>query len=250
MSEEISKIPAFITVRSASRRLPGKCFLEFGDMTVLEHVIRRALHYGLEPIVCTTQDETDDAIAELAIKSNVKYFRGPTVNKLLRWRLCCEYFGLSSFHSVDADDPFFCGEEVRRSYDLLKSGCDMVAPSPSSSSGGATVGYSLTADIVARATTGTSTDSDTEMMWSYMDRVKGLKKITLSDPEHFIIRYRMTLDYPEDYILLEAVRLIVGNLATREQIYQVLGANPDMAKLNAFRSVEWSENQLSKSLKK
>jgi spore coat polysaccharide biosynthesis protein SpsF len=241
-------IPALITVRSASSRLPGKCFLPFGDMSVLEHVVRRAWHYGLDPIVCTTNDPVDETIVELATRCNVKYFRGPTVNKLLRWSLCCDHFGLSSFHSVDADDPFFCGEEVHRSYTLLQTGFDMVEPSPSSSAGGATVGYSLTADVVKRASDGTADDLDTEMMWSYVDRLPRINKTILNDPVDHIIRARMTLDYPEDYILLEAVRLLVGNFATREEIYALFLNNPDIHRVNEFRTEEWIKNQKDKSI--
>ena len=101
------KIPAFITVRSSSTRLPEKCFLPFGEGSVLEHIIKRVRHYDLDPIICTTIEKSDDPIVELAKKCNVKFFRGPVANKLLRWSQCCEHFDLESFHSVDADDPFF-----------------------------------------------------------------------------------------------------------------------------------------------
>lgn len=245
----IENIPSLITVRSTSKRLPGKCFLSFGGVSVLEHVVLRARHYGLAPIICTTRDPEDDRITELAESAGVPHYRGPTDNKLLRWRECCEHFGLDAFHSVDADDPFFCGDEVKRSFALLQTGFDMVAPTLSSSAGGATVGYSLTAEVIARACKGLKDNADTEMMWSYMERVPGLKKTLLSDPESHVVRARMTLDYWEDYVMMEAVRLIVGNLATRSEIAELLERNPDLEKINAFRTAEWSEKQQFKSLK-
>jgi len=241
-------ITALITVRSTSSRLPGKCFLPFGQGSVLEHVINRAHHYGLDPVICTTQDGEDDRIAGLASRLGIRCFRGSRINKLQRWNDCCHEFGIEAFHSVDADDPFFCGDEVRRSFALLESGYDMIAPAPSSSSGGATVGYSLRAEIVEKACIGLHYETDTEMMWSYIERVPGIRKIILGEPLTAIIHARMTLDYPEDYVLLEAVRLIVGNLASREQIADVLERNPDLTEINAFRSSEWSENQRKKSL--
>ena len=240
------KIPAFITVRSSSSRLPEKCFLPFGEGSVLEHIIKRAQNYDLEPIVCTTTEESDDSIVELAKKCNVKFYRGPVTNKLLRWSQCCEHFSLDSFHSVDADDPFFCGDEVKRSYELLQTGFDMVSPSPSSSGGGATVGYSLTADVVKQASLGMRDDLDTEMMWLYIEAVSGIKKTTLSDPHENIIRDRVTLDYHEDYILLESIRLLIGEMGSREDLYNLLKNNPDLSRINAFRSEEWSQNQKRK----
>jgi len=244
-----SEIPSLVTVRSTSSRLPEKCFLPFGEVPVLEHVVLRAKHYGLSPIIWTTRDPEYDRIVELAERACVPYYRGPTDNKLLRWSECCEHFGLDAFHSVDADDPFFCGDEVKRSFALLRSGYNMVAPAPSSSAGGATVGYSLTTDVIARACEGLDENADTEMMWSYVERVPGLRETVLSDPQQHVVRARMTLDYWEDYVMLEAVRLIVGNMASRADVAELLERNPDLEKINAFRTAEWSEKQQSKSLK-
>ena len=239
-------IPAFITVRASSSRLPRKCFLPFGDSSVLSHVIKRAQHYSLAPIICTTDQKEDDAIAVLAISHDVPCFRGSNVNKLRRWRDCCREFSIDSFHSVDADDPFFCGEEVKRSFALLKDGFDMVAPNQLSASGGATVGYSLVADIVERACESVAEHEDTEMMWPIVERLPGIRKTTLSDPEEAPIGARLTLDYQEDYVLLEAVRQILGNFASRIEVYELLERNPDLHRINAFRSEEWSKNQQNK----
>ena len=60
----------------------------------------------------------------------------------------------------------------------------------------------------------------------------------------------MTLDYHEDYVLLEAVRLLAGNLASRAEIARLLARNPDLGRINAFRSAEWAANQKSRSLPK
>ena len=122
----------------------------------------------------------------------------------------------------------------------------MVAPSPSSSSGGATVGYSFTADIVKQASLGTSDDLDTEMIWSYVEKVSDIKKTILSDPHENVIRDRMTLDYHEDYIFLEAIRLLIGNMGSRKDLYNLLKGNPILSTINAFRTKEWSQNQKRK----
>ena len=239
-------ITAFITVRASSSRLPKKCFLPFGEASVLSHVITRAQHYDLAPIICTTDEKEDNGIAELAISREIPCFRGSSVNKLRRWRDCCREFAIDAFHSVDADDPFFCGEEVKRSFALLGEGYDMVAPNRLSALGGATVGYSLTADIVERACEGVAEHEDTEMMWPIVEQVPGIRKTTLSDPEEAPIGNRLTLDYQEDYVLLEAIRQILGNFASRLEIYELLERNPDLHRINAFRNEEWSTNQQNK----
>ena len=247
MKNKKGKIIGFITVRTTSTRLPKKCLLPFGESTVLNHIIRRAIWYGIEPIVCTSIDPEDDVIEQVAADEKVKCFRGLLQNKLKRWADCAEYFDIDMFHTIDADDPFFDGEEMKKSMRLLSAeNIDMVYPTESSSSGGASVGYSLTTDIVKQACSNLSEETDTEMMWSYIEKISNLKSKILTEERKFIPKMRLTLDYEEDYWLLESVRRIVGNLADRSKIDDLFIKNPDLYKINWFRNEEWKAGQLSK----
>ena len=240
-------VNALITVRSTSSRLPAKCFLPFGGGSVLEHVIRRCLHFDLRPIVCTTRNRDDDAIEVLAIRLGVECYRGPTENKILRWSECCQHFNLDSFHSVDADDPFFDGDEIKASMRLLKEGpYDMVSPTVSSSAGGASVGYSLTAEVVKRASDAIPIDADTEMMWYYMEKIQNIRTQVLPEEKPLPFKVRLTLDYEEDYWLLESVRRISGNFAKRQEINHLFLTNPDLYKINWFRNEAWQAGQIAK----
>ena len=242
------KIPAFITVRTSSSRLPQKCLLPFGNGNVLEHIIRRAKHYGLDIIVCTSVDKSDDVIQLIAEKEDVKCFRGNMLNKLRRWRDCCDHFNIEKFHTIDADDPFFDGELIKKSFAMLNKGYDMVCPTKSSSAGAATVGYSMTKDIIYKACELARENEDTEMMWCYVNKVEGLRKITLPEQEANQIQVRLTLDYEEDYWLLQVVRRIVGNLASRKNVDELFRRNPDLHKINWFRNEEWLKNQVAKKM--
>tara|TARA_B100001769_G_C22112236_1_gene602090 strand:+ start:3956 stop:4687 length:732 start_codon:yes stop_codon:yes gene_type:complete len=238
---------ALITVRSSSNRLPRKCFLSFGNMTVIEHMIKRVKHYKLKPIICTTNESEDVEIVNISRKLGVDYFCGSSINKLMRWRDCCRKFKIKIFHTVDADDLFFCGKEVLRSLSVLKKGYDMVSPSPSAANGGCTVGFSLTSNVVERACDNLHVDTDTEMMWNFIEKLQNIKIKELEDPKESIIKERMTLDYPEDYVMLKNILSKVGNLGSREEIARILKDNPDIARINSFRNKQWKDNQLKKS---
>jgi spore coat polysaccharide biosynthesis protein SpsF (cytidylyltransferase family) len=247
--EVIRRIPGLVTVRTSSSRLPKKCLMGFGDGNVLEHIIRRARHFSIEPIVCTSVDHTDDAIERIAAAEGVKCFRGSLANKLKRWSDCAARFDLKAFHTVDADDPFFDGPEMHRSFAFLdQGGFDMVAPTESSSAGGASVGYTLTADIVKRAGAGLPDEADTEMMWYHVAKVPGLKKATLPERDANPVKVRLTLDYVEDYWLLESIRRMVGGLAPRAAIDDLLRRNPDLYRINWFRNEEWAAGQAAKKV--
>ena len=47
-----NKFVGLILVRSKSK-ISNKCFLKFGKMNILEHIIKRCKFYKIEPIVCT-----------------------------------------------------------------------------------------------------------------------------------------------------------------------------------------------------
>mgnify|MGYP000734063862 FL=1 len=239
----------FITVRTSSTRLPKKCLLPFGESTVLNHIIRRAVLYSFEPIVCTSTSKEDDIIEEIANKEGVKCYRGSLDNKLQRWLDCANHFNIDTFHTIDADDPFFDGDEMISSMKMLQEeGVDMITPTESSSAGGASVGYSLTTDIVKRACKDLDKDTDTEMMWYYIEKVPDLKTKILPETRRKISNMRLTLDYEEDYWLLESVRRILGNLASRDEVDKLFLSNSDMYKINWFKNEEWKAGQLSKKI--
>ena len=243
-------IPGFITVRSNSSRLPSKCFLPFGEKcNVLEHIIRRAKYYNIDPIICTSTDSEDDLIEKLAEREGVKCFRGSLINKLQRWADCAVHYKLKAFHTVDADDPFFDGDKMKRSFKLLLSkNLDVVSPTIESSEGDASVGYSIKTETVLRALKGLKPETDTEMMWFYLDKLESLKKEVLPSILKCELKLRLTLDYEEDYWLLESIRRIVGNLASREKIETLFIKNPDLYKINWFRNSEWKVAQNSKKI--
>ena len=244
-----SKPIGLITVRTSSTRLPSKCLLPLGDETVISHVVKRAISYGIEPIICTSTDKSDDILEEISKELGVKCFRGSLVNKLKRWLDCAEHFEVNSFHTIDADDPFFDGSEMIESLNLLKSGnCDVVCPTKSSSAGAASVGYSLTSAVIKRALVNIGDDTDTEMMWFYLEKVHGIRMAILPESRRQISGIRLTLDYEEDYWLLASIARILGNSASRDAVNQLFLNNPDLAKVNFFRNEEWKEAQLSKKI--
>ena len=242
-----SEYIGLVTVRTSSTRLPNKCLLPFGEGNVISHVVKRAISYGIRPIICTSIDPSDDILENIAKELNIECFRGSMKNKLKRWSDCVEKFNIENFHTIDADDPFFDGDEMIESLELLKSqNCDVVSPTKSSSSGGASVGYSLTRDIVKKALVGIDADTDTEMMWYYLEKINGINMKILPDTRNADSKVRLTLDYEEDYWLLASIVRILGNDANRIQINKLFSTNLDFAKINLFRNDQWQSAQKSK----
>ena len=132
---------------------------------VLEHVVRRAQHFDIEPVICTSDCASDDSIARVAEALSVPVFRGPAKNKVLRWKLAAEKFKVPIFHTLDNDDPYFDETYVKRSLGILDSRHNMmvICPSPMSSAGAALSGYSVRTVGLRQALKGLPTDAETEM---------------------------------------------------------------------------------------
>ncbi len=208
-------IPIFITVRTASTRLPNKCLLPLGDCKVIEHVIRRCKHAGFRTIVCTTIHPSDDILEHLADVEGVEIFRGAT-DPQARWLACADWFDIWSFHALDCDDPYFCPKEVERSYSYMNDlGLHCVMPTKSSS-------------INALGMMGTS-----------ISRRPGETKILpeAGNPRH----WRLTLDYPEDYWLLATIARLAPLSASRDEIDGL--ASRQLYYINYFRNKDWEDNQ-------
>ena len=71
------------------------------------------------------------------------------------------------------------------------------------------------------ASNGTKNNTDTEMIAPFLKNTN-LKFVQLPDPTKGLIKNRMTLDYYEDYIFLQCIRAVCGNLATRYEIANFL----------------------------
>jgi spore coat polysaccharide biosynthesis protein SpsF len=251
----MQKYDSLITVRTSSSRLPGKCLLRFGnEESLLEYIVKRALSYGLNPIICTSVDHSDDIIEEISNKCNIPCFRGSLTNKMKRWLDCAEFYKLNYFHTIDADDPFFDGHRMKHSLDALtKFKYDYVRPSDYSDSGAGTEGYSIFVPFLKKVCAIHDSDSlDTEMAVYYFEQFEDARYLTLSNPVYAIDIDkeipRLTLDFFEDYIYLNALSFAIDHVSKREEIESLLLKCPSEINFNVKLNIIWKNNQLQKRI--
>ena len=157
-------------------------------------------------------------------------------------------YDVDYFHSIDADDPFYDPDVMKYSMDFLKEEeLDYVEPTDLSSAGNASVGYSLTKNIIEKACNLYQEGEDTELMWYFLEKVPGAKYRKLKENELTSkIKARLTLDYDEDYWMLCSLCRILGNNVSRKEVDIFLNKNPDFIKINYFRNNQWKNLQNSR----
>ena len=211
-------ISCLITARSNSKRLPGKCFLKLGNLTVIEHIVRRCEHFGFAPYICCPAEDVE-AMRET---SCLDVFGLTTDNVEELVISAAHHFKKDIFHHLDGDDPFFDRDMVVESIQcFLRGKFSRILPSIFSQVGSAIVGTSYNLKATSDAT---------------ME--------VLPDPAHQVWPQRLTLDYEEDYHLISAVnRMVGGYIAPRWAVDELFTRNPDLHKINWFRNQEWKERQ-------
>jgi spore coat polysaccharide biosynthesis protein SpsF (cytidylyltransferase family) len=239
------EITGLLTVRTKSSRLPNKCLLKLGESTVLEHDIARAKYFGIRVIICTTEEESDDVLETLAEKNKTLIFRGSTENKLKRWLDCADHFNLEDFHTIDADDPFLDFNLVKKSMEKLRENqLEVVYPSKRSDQGAATVGYSFDVNSLRKIVNQIEINQDTEMINPWItDNLVNVARID-EDFQHQN-EIRLTLDYYEDYLLIQVLHKLIGSFENRRAIDEIFVRNPDLFRINSNMSEVWKSRQRS-----
>jgi len=233
-----------ITVRTSSSRLPKKCFLPLGRKHVLGYVVDRCKYFGIIPIVCTSTDIGDNPIEDYCIEQDIQYYRGSLNNKLKRWYDCANFFGISKFHTIDCDDPFFDPDLVNESLQILEStGMDVVFPTKISSTGTASVGYSIRTSALIKIEGIDDNNLNTEMVDQIFSQYNSISTQELETERDELEGIRLTLDYPEDYILIRALDLLSEGMPSRDELRKIIAKNPDLKKINGFRTGDWAINQ-------
>jgi len=111
------KLGVIIQSRMGSSRLPNKMTLPFyKGKGIFEIILNRLNEAQLEiPIIlATTDNERDDCLVEIAIKNNIRVFRGSENNVLERFIKAAEINNIQKIIRICADNPFLDIEDLER----------------------------------------------------------------------------------------------------------------------------------------
>ncbi len=245
------KTAIFITIRMDSSRLPGKTMRTILGKPVLEHIVQRAkLTKNFDEIVvCTTEREVDDQVADLAENLGVKVFRGSLEDKLERWNGAAKQYGIDYIVTFDGDDLFCEPMLLDMGAEQIKEGkYDFIEAPPKLICGAFTYAFTVKALNKVCDIKGST---DTEMMWTYFKDTGLFRTGYLEDVDsiYFSDEYRLTLDYPEDLDLFTKVFEhfnCVNNDVPLKEIVRYFKEYPEIPKINIGRQQEFLDNQKRK----
>lgn len=231
-------IIAILQARMGSSRLPGKVLKTIKGKTLLELYLNRVKPSQLidQIVVATTDQEADDAIAELTIRLGFEVFRGSEQDLLDRYYQCARKYHADVVVRITPDDPFVDYQVVDRAISIFQeNNVDFVTNhlTPTFPEG-------LDVEIYSFSTLEKLWDqaellSEREHVFPYIQNYPEEFRIINFTQEQDNSHLRWTIDYDCDY---EMTKVIYDHLYEQKQIFlqedilQLLQRHPEIAEMN------------------
>ncbi len=204
------KVLAIVVARSKSTRLPGKATLPIASVGALEHLFARLdiakdRQLLTTVVFCTTTDNSDDGLANLASDFNVPVFRGDVDNVLKRMSLAFEAFSDHELVLRITGDDILCDPTyLGKTIDFhLSTGADYTDAKALPSGTEVEVFDSSVLRYLLRYAHDTS---GTEYLTNYIADNKHIFSCeSLPVDSCHQVNARLTLDTPEDYLVINTM---------------------------------------------
>ncbi len=247
-------IAAIIQARLDSTRLPKKVLLKVNGQPLLSCMIERIKRAEKidKIVVATTTAVLDDEIEIFCKDENVECFRGNEKDVLDRYYSCARQIGAKVIVRLTSDCPLIdpsvidevvsCYLENSFKYDYVAN----TVPPPGTYPDGMDVEV-FSFNLLEKAWKNAKKPSEKEHVTFYFWKNPGLFKIYRHDLKIDLSKYRLTVDYKEDYLLIKKIVEHFHNdklLFTMEDIIAFLKKNPDILKINQDieRNVGWQKS--------
>ena len=238
---------AIIQARMSSTRLPGKVLLPLAGKPVLFHDVERARNAkALDVVIVATSTESeDDAIADFCAQYGYRCFRGSRDDVLARYAGAAAEAHLDTIVRITSDcpliDPAIIDETIAAYHDASCDYLSNIGP------GERTFPRGLDCEVFSRAALDRANAeakelTEREHVTPYIRENKNatftLGTQVTAQGIYMRPQYRLTLDYAEDYQLLEQLYAVFykeGSLVDVPTVLSYLDAHPEMVAINAFR---------------
>lgn len=228
------KIGFVIPSRLKSTRLPRKNLLYLGSQSALGWAIDRAkMSTSIdEVVVATTPLKTDADVTKVCCEKKVRYYQGDPVDVLKRLRDTAEYFDFDYVVNITPDNTLFSIYLIDLMVTNIKqSGADYYRFKDIMLGSGI---YALKREALQTVCDFKET-LDTEI-WGPLFHEKYFDVVELDTPEFLKADYRLTMDTPEDYLMLnriyEDLNISKENIVELERVINYLNKNPEVAGIN------------------
>ena len=205
------QIHCIVQCRLSSSRLPAKIFLPGPKKTLIEHLLERLKKskYIKKVIIATTSNPNDDFTCKFLEKKN-NIFRGSEENVLERYYKCAKRYKSKIIVRVTSDCPLMDYRLIDEMIESFwKKDCDYLSNihPPSLPNGFDIEIFTIDALEIAhqKAKKLFQKEHVTPYIWKQPNKFKILNYSHNQDDKRSYKKYRLTLDYLEDYLVIYEV---------------------------------------------
>lgn len=227
--------------------MPNKILLPFTGRRKLRSIdilIKRARKVKLPIVLATTKLKSDNKLVSY-VKKNYKLdiFRGANKNKLKRWHDCFKKFKIKKAIIIDGDDVFFdydiCKKLIKKKdkYEIISAPKNMIT---------GLFTHMLSMSALNKMRPYFLKNQDSEMIEPYIKKARILVKKLPVSKFYVNKKIRITLDYKEDYKMMNYIYKEFSATTNSIKIIKFLSKKKKISEINYFRENFWRLNQRKK----
>jgi glutamate-1-semialdehyde aminotransferase/spore coat polysaccharide biosynthesis protein SpsF (cytidylyltransferase family) len=233
-------IVAIVQARLGSTRLPGKTLADISGQPMISWVVRRVERARRvdKVIVATTDDPSDDPLAEFCGSAGFGCFRGSTDDVLDRYVAAAKFMGADTVVRITGDCPLIDPDII----DEVVAAFEATGADYASNVLRATYPEGLDVEVVSlaaleRAARTAKNPSDREHVTAYIRNTEEFETASVvSQLSRRVTDIRLSVDEPEDLKLIRAIyERLPGNPvdSSSADVLTILDREPSLLNLNA-----------------
>ncbi|MFH1645372.1 MAG: glycosyltransferase family protein, partial [Candidatus Omnitrophota bacterium] len=202
-------VAAIIQARMSSTRLPGKVLMLINGKPMLMYMVERVLAaLSIDKvIIITSTDSSDDPIAQLCEKNKFLLYRGSLEDVLERYYQAAVYYKVDTVVRLTADCPLLDPDMIDKVVAVYKEGKydyvgNTIPPKWSVPVGMDVEVFSF--EKLAQLSREVKNRTDREHVTFYLWKNPDIFKIYRYENKEDLSRFRLTVDYKEDFELVKA----------------------------------------------
>lgn len=247
-----------VQARTGSSRLPGKVLLPVAGAPVIVRLLERVLaaRTPFDLVVATTVRSEDDGLSALVRRFGVRVYRGHPTDLLDRHYCAAVAAPADVVVKIPSDCPLVdpgVVDGVLRAFHDAPGRFDYVSNlHPATWPDGNDVEV-MTVDALAaawrEARAPHEREHTTPFLWDRPERFR-IGNVARPDGRDLSMTHRLTLDYPDDYVLVAAVYEALWRpdraVFSHSEILALLEARPELMETNArYAGVNWYRHHLA-----
>jgi spore coat polysaccharide biosynthesis protein SpsF (cytidylyltransferase family)/sialic acid synthase SpsE len=248
-----ARIGAAVVCRMKSARLPKKATLKVGKISSVELAIKNTLDFeNVDEVILATSTHPDDAVLkDFTYSDKVKFFAGSENDVIERLIKLADLYQLDILIRITADSPYRSNDVLQK---LLKShfekGADYSALINAPMGTNTEVMNVQALKTIYRIFNGTPYSEYMSFYFKNNPQFFNLNLIELD--KQYTNEYRLTLDYPEDLDLFQAIEKQFDHSINKFdplKLYQYLRENPKIASINQHCEIAYKpDSELMKKI--